>query len=75
MSVKRRVEIYQDMMGGWRWRTKSSNGNIIAVSSESYQRKSSARDSFYKEYFEEMVFEVTGDSTRQVFRRSQATTV
>lgn len=30
---------YKDNAGEWRWRFKSSNGNIIAVSGEGYKNK------------------------------------
>jgi len=33
-------KIYVDTSGDWRWRYKSTNGNIIADSSEGYRNKS-----------------------------------
>ncbi len=35
-------ELYSDVRGEWRWRLKSSNGNIIADGSEGYRNKSDA---------------------------------
>ena len=32
--------VYKDTRGEWRWRYKSSNGNIIADSAEGYHNKS-----------------------------------
>ena len=39
-----RVEVYPDAEGGWRWRLKARNGEIVAAS-ESYTTPSSARRS------------------------------
>lgn len=36
-----RIEVYKDELSEWRWRLKSSNGKIIATSSEGYKRRSS----------------------------------
>ena len=36
-----KFEVYQDRAGGYRWRLKAGNGEIVAVS-ESYTRKASA---------------------------------
>lgn len=38
-----KYELYKDAKGEYRWRFKASNGNIIAVSSESYHKKSDCR--------------------------------
>ena len=35
-----RYEIYRDVRKKWRWRLRSANHKIIAVSSESYVNKS-----------------------------------
>ena len=35
-----KFEVYRDNKGEWRWRLKAANGEIIAVSSEGYVRKS-----------------------------------
>ncbi|NQU09279.1 DUF1508 domain-containing protein [bacterium] len=35
---KAEIEIYKDRAGGWRWRLKAGNGEIIADSGESYTR-------------------------------------
>ena len=35
-------EIYKDKAGEWRWRLRSRNNEIVAVSSESYTRKETA---------------------------------
>ncbi|MCK0141329.1 DUF1508 domain-containing protein [Aliiroseovarius sp. F20344] len=32
--------VYKDFAGDWRWRLKSSNGNIVADSAEGYRNKS-----------------------------------
>ncbi len=37
-----KFEIYKDKAGEWRWRLRSRNHEIIAVSSESYKRKETA---------------------------------
>jgi uncharacterized protein YegP (UPF0339 family) len=37
-------EVYQDVRGGFRWRLKAANGEIVAVS-ESYTTASNARRS------------------------------
>jgi uncharacterized protein YegP (UPF0339 family) len=37
-----KFEIYKDRAGEWRWRLRSGNEKIIAVSSESYKRKETA---------------------------------
>lgn len=37
-----KFEIYKDKAGEWRWRLRSRNNEIIAVSSESYTRKETA---------------------------------
>jgi uncharacterized protein YegP (UPF0339 family) len=34
-----RFEVYKDKAGEWRWRLRSDNRKIVAVSSESYKRK------------------------------------
>jgi uncharacterized protein YegP (UPF0339 family) len=31
-----RFEIYRDHTGGWRWRLRSQNGNVVADSAEAY---------------------------------------
>ncbi len=31
-----KIETYQDNKGEWRWRARSSNGNILATSGEGY---------------------------------------
>lgn len=36
-------QFYKDESEPWRWRIKSSNGNILAVSSESYKRLKDAK--------------------------------
>jgi uncharacterized protein YegP (UPF0339 family) len=37
-----KFEIYKDRAGNWRWRLRSRNNKIVAVSSESYTRKEAA---------------------------------
>lgn len=37
-----KFELYEDKSGGFRFRLKAGNGEIIATSSESYRTKSSA---------------------------------
>ncbi|MBD7994003.1 DUF1508 domain-containing protein [Arthrobacter sp. Sa2CUA1] len=37
-----KFEIYQDKAGGFRFRLKAGNGEVIASSSESYKSKASA---------------------------------
>lgn len=31
-----RFELYKDHTGGWRWRLRATNGNVVADSAESY---------------------------------------
>jgi uncharacterized protein len=31
-----RFELYKDHTGGWRWRLRTPNGNVVADSAESY---------------------------------------
>lgn len=40
-----KFELYKDNKNEWRWRLVSSNGNIIAISSEGYKNKTDARNS------------------------------
>jgi uncharacterized protein YegP (UPF0339 family) len=40
-----KFEIYKDRAGEWRWRLRSRNERIVAVSSESYKRKDGATQS------------------------------
>ncbi len=35
-------ELYKDKAGEFRWRLRHANGNILAMSSESYKAKASA---------------------------------
>ncbi|MEM9170296.1 MAG: DUF1508 domain-containing protein [Pseudomonadota bacterium] len=39
-----RFEVYRDCSGGWRWRYISSNGRIIAESSEPYVNRKECED-------------------------------
>lgn len=34
-----RFELYKDHTGGWRWRLRVPNGNVVADSAESYERR------------------------------------
>jgi len=34
-----RFELYRDSAGGWRWRLRSQNGNVVADSAEAYVRR------------------------------------
>lgn len=34
-----RFELYRDAAGGWRWRLRAQNGNVVADSAESYVRR------------------------------------
>lgn len=34
-----RFELYRDAAGGWRWRLRTQNGNVVADSAESYVRR------------------------------------
>lgn len=38
-----RFEVFPDDAGGWRFRLVAGNGEIVAISSESYTRPSDAR--------------------------------
>lgn len=35
-SIMRRLEMYQDVQGDWRWRLRANNGKILADSGEGY---------------------------------------
>jgi uncharacterized protein YegP (UPF0339 family) len=35
-------ELYKDSAGGWRWRLRAANGNIVADSGESYTTNANA---------------------------------
>lgn len=39
-----KFELYTDSSGGFRWRLKSANGQVIATSGESYTTKDSAKN-------------------------------
>jgi uncharacterized protein len=39
-----RFELYRDNAGEYRWRFVSSNGRIIATSSEGYQKRGDCQD-------------------------------
>lgn len=41
-----KCEVYQDRRGGWRWRLRARNGNIVADSGESYTRAHGATRAF-----------------------------
>ncbi|KQP31660.1 hypothetical protein ASF49_09455 [Methylobacterium sp. Leaf104] len=34
-----RFELFRDSAGGWRWRLRSQNGNVVADSAEAYVRR------------------------------------
>ncbi|BAK70953.1 YegP family protein [Aliarcobacter butzleri] len=38
------ITIYQDNREEWRWRRKSSNGNIVGSSSKGYKNKQDCKD-------------------------------
>jgi uncharacterized protein YegP (UPF0339 family) len=38
-----KIEVYRDTTDRWRFRVRAGNGEIVAVSSESYKRASDAR--------------------------------
>ncbi len=38
----RRVEVYQDEGGGWRYRVKAGNGQTVGTAGEAYARKDGA---------------------------------
>lgn len=48
MSKQYRAEIFEDESGEWRWRLISSNGRIIADSSEGYKNKSECYERLYE---------------------------
>ena len=39
-----KFELYKDSSGGFRWRLKSGNGQVIATGGESYTSKSGAQN-------------------------------
>lgn len=45
-GMKPRVRYYRDNAGEWRWSAISSNGNIVADSSEGYERLDGAINGF-----------------------------
>lgn len=42
-----RLDLYKDKAKEWRWRMVSTNGNILATSSEGYKNKKDMLDSLY----------------------------
>jgi uncharacterized protein YegP (UPF0339 family) len=46
----RTFEIYADIGGKYRWRTRARNGQITAVSGESFASRRNARRAAYREY-------------------------
>ena len=45
MTVKRKkLDIYQDAAGGWRWRLRWQNGRIVATSGEAYSSRRKAEE-------------------------------
>lgn len=34
-----RFELYRDHAGGWRWRLRTQNGNVVADSAEAYAHR------------------------------------
>lgn len=38
-----KFQVYKDKSGGFRWRFLATNGNIIAISSESYKAKADCK--------------------------------
>jgi len=40
-----RFKLYEDNLGQWRWKFVAKNGEVIAVSSESYAEKRDAKKS------------------------------
>ncbi|MDB5510592.1 MAG: hypothetical protein JWR08_75 [Enterovirga sp.] len=34
-----RFELYKDHTGGWRWRLRVQNGNVVADSAEAYEHR------------------------------------
>jgi uncharacterized protein YegP (UPF0339 family) len=41
-EAARRVEVYRDVGGEWRWRRIAGNGEIVAVSGEGYSDRGGA---------------------------------
>jgi uncharacterized protein YegP (UPF0339 family) len=39
-----KFELYKDSSGGYRWRLKSGNGQVVATGGESYTSKAGARN-------------------------------
>jgi uncharacterized protein len=37
-----RFELYKDHTGGWRWRLRTTNGNVVADSAEGYEHRHDA---------------------------------
>jgi uncharacterized protein YegP (UPF0339 family) len=43
VAMASKHEVYEDKAGGWRWRLKAANGEIVAQG-ESYTSRSNARE-------------------------------
>lgn len=46
----RRIEIYSDAAGEWRWRRKAGNGEIVADSAEGYTERYAATVAAVREF-------------------------
>jgi uncharacterized protein YegP (UPF0339 family) len=56
----RRVEVYQDRSGEWRWRRLAANEKVVADSAESYTREADALEAARRENPEYLVEVVEG---------------
>jgi uncharacterized protein YegP (UPF0339 family) len=50
MNDERKLELYQDKAGEWRWRRVAKNGEVVADSGEGYTRKSDAVEAARREF-------------------------
>lgn len=51
-AKKYTITIYTDNAGQWRWRRKSTNGNIVGASTEGYKNKQDCIDNAERQFVE-----------------------
>jgi uncharacterized protein YegP (UPF0339 family) len=70
-TPERRVEVYEDAGGEWRWRRIARNGETVADSGEGYTRSADAVEAAEREFPDDLVNladdpEATAESMRDV---------
>lgn len=59
MKKQRRIEIYKDKKGGFRYRVKAANGELVGQS-ESYTRKYTAKVAAVRDHPGAVLVDLTG---------------